>query len=454
MVSATIGLTGLTGVALASLALSPPAGAAQASRASSLRVTGGQRKLVSVCGRRHHASVVTQGTAVSARVRLRRRGAVFAVDRCSGGRWTRISRGKLRRGRRLTRALPTDAVGDIRVRLRVRRRTRTAYLHVTEDLVDVPVKFQVMNVNRSKLACSSDGGRYTVAGHLSAPRRALAGGAPVALYLHEFSFGQWFWRFQVSGYDYAKALARAGHASVVVDRLGYDESSHPPGDAVCLGSQADVAHQIVSALRSGSYTTAEVPPVRFARVALGAHSVGGVVAEVEAYSFRDVDALVLLAQADQDFTPEVLSVSFQAGLRCGMGGEPADPGGAPGYAYFSDSPEGFRHFSFHTAEQRVADAATAMRNRDPCGDVQSLAAAVAMNQANAPSIAVPVLLLYGTADPAYQQPQAGQDQRNLFSGSKDVTLRFLAGQAHALTLERAAPDVQSAAADWLARRGF
>jgi len=137
-----------------------------------------------------------------------------------------------------------------------------------------------------------------------------------------------------------------------------------------------------------------------------------------------------------------------------MGGEPADPGGPPGYAYFSDSPEGFRHYMFRTAEQRVADAATAMRNRDPCGDVQSLAAAVATNQANASSIAVPVLLLYGTADPVYQQPQAGQDQRNLFSGSKDVTLRFFAGQAHALTLERAAPDVQSAAAEWLARRGF
>ena len=451
MVSATIGLTG---AALASLALSAPAGAAQASGASSLRVTGGARKLVSVCGRRHHARVVTQGTAVSARVRIARRGAVFAVDRCSGGRWTRISRGRLRRGRRLTRALPTDAVGDLRVRLRVRRRTRTAYLHITEDIVDVPVKFQVTNVNRSKLACSSDGASYTVAGHLSAPRRALTGGGAVALYLHEFSFGQFFWRFQVSGYDYAKALARAGHASVVVDRLGYDESSHPRGDAVCLGSQADVAHQIVSALRSGNYTTAEGRPARFARVALGAHSVGGVVAEVEAYSFRDVDALVLLAQADQDFTPEVLSVSFQAGLRCGTGGEPADPGGAPGYAYFSASPEGFRHFSFATAEQRVADAATAMRNRDPCGDVQSLAAAVATNQANAPSIAVPVLLLYGTADPAYQQPQAGEDQRNLFSGSKDVTLRFFAGQAHALTLERAAPDVQSAAAEWLARRGF
>jgi hypothetical protein len=451
MSSATIGLTG---VALAALALGAPAGAAQASRGSSLRVTGGARKLVSICGRRHHAIVVAQETAVSARVRLGRRAAVLAVDRCSAGRWTRISRGRVRRRRRLTRALPTDAVGDLRVRLRVRRRTRTAYLHVTEDLVDVPVKFQVTNVNRSKLTCSSDGGRYTVAGHLSAPRRALAGGSAVALYLHEFSFGQFFWRFQVSGYDYAKALARAGHASVVVDRLGYDDSSHPPGDAVCLGSQADVAHQIVSALRSGSYTTAEGRPARFGRVALGGHSVGGVVAEIEAYSFRDIDALVLLAQADQDFTPEVLSVSFQAGLRCGTGGEPADPGGAPGYVYFSPSPEGFRHFSFATAEPRVADAATAMRNRDPCGDVQSLASAVATNQMNAPSIGVPVFLLYGTADPAYQQPQAGQDQRNLFSGSKDVTLRFLAGQAHALTLERAAPDVQSAAAEWLARRGF
>src|SRR2546421_9147454 len=123
---------GLAGAALASFALCPPAGGAQASRASGPRLTGGARKLVSVCGRRHHASVVTQGTAVSARVRLGRHGAVFAVDRCSGGRWTRISRGKLRLGRRLTRALPTDAVGDLRVRLRVRRRTRTAYLHVTE----------------------------------------------------------------------------------------------------------------------------------------------------------------------------------------------------------------------------------------------------------------------------------------------------------------------------------
>src|SRR4051794_1304130 len=207
--TATIGFT--TGAALASLALSAPAGATQAGRASALRLSGGARQLVSLCGRRHPARVVTQGTAVSARVRLRRRGAVLGVDRCSGGRWTRISRGKLRRGRRLTRPLPTDAVGDLRVRLRVRRHTRTAYLRVTEDLVDVPVRFQVANVNRSKLACSGDGASYTVAGHLSAPRRALAGGAAVALYLHEFSFGQFFWRFQVSGYDYAKALARAGH---------------------------------------------------------------------------------------------------------------------------------------------------------------------------------------------------------------------------------------------------
>jgi pimeloyl-ACP methyl ester carboxylesterase len=283
---------------------------------------------------------------------------------------------------------------------------------------------------------------------------ASAGGQAVTLYLHEFSFGQFFWRFPVAGYDYARALAERGHASVVVDRLGYDESSHPRGDAVCIGSQADVAHQIVSALRSGDYASGQGKPARFTRVVLGGHSVGGAVAEVEAYSFHDVDGLLLLAQADQDFTPEVLSVSAQAGLRCGAGGEPSDPGGAPGYEYFSTSPEGFRHFSFNTAEQRVADLATAMRNRDPCGDVQSLASAVAVNQMNAGAISLPVFLLYGTADPAYQQPQAGEDQRKLFSGSKDVTLRYLAGQAHALTMERAAPEVQRLAADWLAGRGF
>jgi pimeloyl-ACP methyl ester carboxylesterase len=276
----------------------------------------------------------------------------------------------------------------------------------------------------------------------------------VTLYLHEFSYGQFFWDWPEERYDYGRALARAGHASVAIDRLGYDASSKPPGNAVCLGSQADVAHQVIGALRSGGYSATGSTPARFSRVALGGHSVGGAVAEIEAYSFGDADALLLYAQADQGFTPSVTLASARQGLACGSGGQPAEGGGPGGYEYFSQSDAEFRYYQFRTAETRIADVVTAKRNPDPCGDVTSLAPAIAADQANAGSIKAPVLLVYGTGDPAYDQPKAGEDQRNLFTGSKDVTLRFLEGQAHGLVFEAKGPELRALAADWLTRRGL
>ncbi len=337
------------------------------------------------------------------------------------------------------------------MRLRVRDRIRTAYLRVNEDLVDVPVRFAVKNVNRSKLACQSDGGSYTLAGRLTVPRAALSGGDGVTLYLHEFSFGQFFWGWPEERYDYGKALARAGHASVAIDRLGYGASSKPPGTDVCLGSQADMAHQVVSALRGGSYSVAGIAPPRFRRVALAGHSAGGAAAEVEAYSFGDIDALLLFAQADQGFSSKVTLASAQMGSRCAAGG---DTGAGAGYAYFSQSAEEFQSFQFRTAEARIANAVTATRNPDPCGDVNSLVPAIAANQANVGSIAVPVLLMYGTGDAVYDQPKAGEDQRKLFGGSKDVTLRFFDDQAHALVFESRAGEVRATAAGWLTQRGL
>src|SRR3712207_3623837 len=98
-----------------------------------------------------------------------------------------------------------------------------------------PLTFPVENVNRSQLPCSADGERYEVRGTLVAPAGPQA--RAVTLYLHEFSFGSWFWRFPDERYDYAAALARQGHTAVVIDRLGYGPSSTPDGLATCLGAQ-------------------------------------------------------------------------------------------------------------------------------------------------------------------------------------------------------------------------
>ena len=73
--------------------------------------------------------------------------------------------------------------------------------------------------------------------------------------------GESFWSFAAAPrYDYAAALARAGHASVVIDRLGYGASGHPDGNQTCLGAQADIAHQIVGKLRSGDYVVEQDSP--------------------------------------------------------------------------------------------------------------------------------------------------------------------------------------------------
>ena len=73
------------------------------------------------------------------------------------------------------------------------------------------------------------------------------------------------------------------------------------------------------------------------------------------------------------------------------------------------------------AKGSVRDAAAKRRNRDPCGDTNSFNATVLSNNLRIGEIDVPVRLLYGTSDAIYEQPEAGRQQRNMFTGSDDVT---------------------------------
>src|SRR3954453_10680274 len=128
----------------------------------------------------------------------------------------------------------------------------------------VSVTFTVKNTNTSQFACASDGATYQVKGHISGPASALASASKkkkkakkrpkaVTLYMHGLGLGEWFWNFTpIPGYNYALQQARAGHVSVTVDRLGYGASSRPDGNKICIGSQADVTHQIVQQLKTGT----------------------------------------------------------------------------------------------------------------------------------------------------------------------------------------------------------
>jgi pimeloyl-ACP methyl ester carboxylesterase len=318
------------------------------------------------------------------------------------------------------------------------------------------VSFTVHNLNRSRVPCLSDGATYTIRGHLVMPATHPAPSS-VTLYLHGLGFGESFWRFQnPAGYDFTADMASRGHASVVIDRLGYDSSPHPLGFNVCLGSQADMAHQIIQQLRSGAYQIDAGAVSTFSRVALAGHSIGGSTSQIEAYSFGDIDALAVISYADLGASPETLLALSSASLICATGGRQPEPGSPAGYAPFGVSDADFQALMFHHADPAVDSAVTAQRNLDPCGDLLAAAPALAGNVANLALLGiihVPVLVMCGNNDAVFPPP-ACTLQRGLYLGSPDTTLNLLDDTGHAVTVELNAPVFRQRLSDWLAARGF
>jgi len=301
----------------------------------------------------------------------------------------------------------------------------------------IPISFTVRNVNRSRVACPSDGKTYTVRGHLVAPAGTLRGGPTrtATLYLHGLGFGEFFWDFTaVGGYDYAAAQARAGQVSVVVDRLGYGASSRPDGNAICVGSRADIAHQMVTDLRSGHYTLGGRTPVRFGRIVLAGHSYGAQIAQVEAYSFGGINGLVLIGYADrvQSLAAQI-SLAY-ANLTCAAGGRRVTPRGPAHYTSFGFAPAAPKAL-FADVGEGVLKAALPRLSIDPCGDDASFAKAVPVDLRNLRRVHVPVLIVEGAADALFPPP-AARNQAALFTGARSVSTTVVPLAGHAITLER------------------
>jgi pimeloyl-ACP methyl ester carboxylesterase len=323
------------------------------------------------------------------------------------------------------------------------------------SVVDIPVHFQVANVNRSAVPCTTDGRPYRVSGELVAPDSVLAEPNPaVTLYVHGLGFARFFWHFQsLSGYDYATQQAEAGHASVVIDSLGYGASGHPPGTLTCIGAQADVAHQVIHRLRSGKYDAGGEPGVPFDRIVLAGHSLGGAIVKVEAYSFHDADGLIVAADAEQSSPRAVVEVG-KTSVVCAMGGEPSGPGGAGpgGYAPFGQTAAAFRQLMFNTASPSVQAAVTPLRTLNPCGEIMSIPTTLAVDQLELGSITGPVLLECAAADAIFPQSSC-TGQASLFKHA-DVTTHVVPGAGHALTFEGAHEAFRRQVATWLDRHGF
>ncbi len=269
----------------------------------------------------------------------------------------------------------------------------------------------------------------------------------MTVYLHNIGWTSYYWHFQAAGpsYDYVTQMARAGHASVVYDMLDYGGSGKPAPSQTCYGSEADVASQIIAALRKGEYTGSATP--KFRRVAVASQSIAGLTSQPEAYSFKDADALIVTSWADQGFSQRLMNATQATLTSCAQGGD-----GGSGYASFTA--DDFKALYFANADPAVADAAAAMRAPIPCGEPQSSFATIGTDVASLREVTVPVLLVYGRQDAGFDQPGAGDQQKTFYSGTNDLTLDFVDGAGQALALERTAPAFQQLMSDWLSARGF
>jgi alpha-beta hydrolase superfamily lysophospholipase len=323
-------------------------------------------------------------------------------------------------------------------------------------IVDVPVSFDVLNVNRTGSGCTADGRPYTVHGFLTAPAELLARPNPdVTVYLHGTNTAQWIWRLDVPGHNYVAELAARGHASVTVDRIGFGSVPLADGFGTCTGANADVAHQIVQQLRAGSYRVEGGvdggTPTAFGPVYLGGHSSGALLAELVAESFGDVDGVLaagwagigITAETTRRFLPGFEDCQQQLYRRAiGFADETTT-----GYTWFDRTQADFEAAGLGAQAPTAVRAAVAARHaRTPCGVLVSEPMAIMEDLTALGRIDVPVHFVFGGADVLRDgvEPYPG-----LLTASPQVTVQTVAQAGHLMVIDDGAAQVHDGVARWL-----
>ncbi|WP_437664503.1 alpha/beta hydrolase [Sorangium sp. So ce1182] len=252
----------------------------------------------------------------------------------------------------------------------------------------------------------------------------------VVLLQHGLSYGAEAWDFSPEeGYSYARTLAAAGYTVVAIDRLGYGASTLDDGYRATVDVHADIAHQIVQQLRG-----------EFDHVAIGGHSAGAEVSELEAGLFDDVDALIAMGYH------QFPSTRFLADFATGD----IPRALLSDYEYFLGTPS-HRAAMFYTAaaEPWVVAADTAAANLTPSGEILTIT--LQPSRVLAPFVRVPVLLQLADGDRLFPSAFAHLAAAS-FIQSPSVTLDLVPQAGHTYMLHRSGPAAGERIADWLRGR--
>ncbi len=314
-------------------------------------------------------------------------------------------------------------------------------------VLSIPVSFEVKNTNRTPVVCGAmpDGKDYTIRGHIVGTKSALATADAATLYLHAVTQGEFYWNLDVKGYNYAEEMAKKGHVSVTIDRLGYGSSDKPPGLESCFGSQADTSNQVVQALKSGDYKAKSGKAPTFDKVFVAGHSAGGLAATIMAYAFDDVAGLINFGWADQGQSEFVLREAFASGQRCFTKIAENDE---PLYTPFGTDKD---RILFHSATDKVRAASPAPAP-DPCGDLLSFQDGIAADIPGVATTTVPVLILGGEKDALFPPPALELQAMRYMSSSK-VTFKEFANTGHGFGYETSVEEQREVVSAYLKENG-
>lgn len=155
----------------------------------------------------------------------------------------------------------------------------------------------------------------------------------------------------------------------------------------------------------------------FDHITLAGQSNGGQIVQIEAFTFNDIDALVVMDWADRGLTPEAYVRFFATTARCLAGGSPSERNTeVSGYTFYDQGRTEFVTGNYTDTEQHVIDAAAPFQNQHPCGDMLSQGPAIAVDLLNLSKITIPILGLNGDDD---ARVQYGTEHIRSFTGTPD-----------------------------------
>lgn len=287
---------------------------------------------------------------------------------------------------------------------------------------------------------------------LSAQLLIPEGGADIVqVLLPGLTYDRRYW--QVPGdYDYGDHMVRAGHAVLLLDRVGTGASSRPPAEQLHADSHVETIHHVIQQLRSGTPDGHS-----FSKIVSVGHSYGSGIAIMEASAHADIDALVVtgMLHTTAPLYDEVINF-FHPGSE-----DPVlDDSTLPQW-YMTQRP-GLRARMLEHADG--IDAQLSVHNEKikataTLGEGESLPQTYLPEHSRA--VKVPVLLVVGEHDALFSSEDVGfaatsgavhAFEESFYAAESELEAHVVPCTGHSLNVHRNAPDSYAIVREWVDRK--